>query len=317
MIKKVSLITGVAGTIGSNLAKNLIKKGHYIYGIDNFSSGKVINIKDILKNKKFSLIKCDLSNITNLVKCKKKFKKKIDYVWLLAANSDIKAGVINPNVDFKNTFFATRNSLIFFFNKFKINTRIFFASSSAVYGNKKKKLSEKEKKYFPISNYGESKLLSEIFINDFCKERKLKYIIARFPNVVGKPFTHGIINDLANKMRKNKSLKVLGNGEQQKPFVHVSELVSSIKFLMTKDKVKNLYLLGPNDKGVKVKKIVKLLCEYFNFKKKIYYEKKSYGWNGDVSRYSYEVKKINEAGFKFKLSSSDAIKLAIKEKYDD
>lgn len=317
MIKRVSLITGVAGTIGSNLAKDLIKNGHYVYGIDNFSLGKIENIKNILKNKNFRLIKCDLSNIDKIKKYNVNIKKKIDYMWLLAANSDIKAGVNDPNVDLKNTFFTTKNSLVFFYSKLKANARIFFASSSAVFGNKKNILNENEKKYFPISGYGESKLLSEIFIDDFCKRKKFKYIVARFPNVVGKPFTHGVIFDLANKIQKNNLLKVLGNGTQQKPYIHVSELIGCMKFMMYKKKVENLYLLGPNDKGITVKKIVDLLCKYFNFKKKIIYGKKNFGWNGDVPKYFYNVKKLNKTGFKFKLSSHQAIKLAIKEKYDN
>ena len=60
-MKKISIITGVAGTIGSNLAKKLIKKNHIVYGIDNFSLGKIKNLKNILKKKNFKLIKCDLS----------------------------------------------------------------------------------------------------------------------------------------------------------------------------------------------------------------------------------------------------------------
>ena len=53
--KKISLITGVAGTIGSNLALSLIKQGHLVYGIDNFSLGSKKNLKKIIKNKNFNL----------------------------------------------------------------------------------------------------------------------------------------------------------------------------------------------------------------------------------------------------------------------
>ena len=114
-----------------------------------------------------------------------------------------------------------------------------------------------------------------------------------------------------------KILKVLGNGEQQKPYVHVSELINCMLFLTFKKKISNLYLLGPNDNGITVKKIVNLLSNYFKFKKKIKYGKKNYGWIGDVPKYFYDTKKLNKAGFKFKLSSFNAIKLAIRERYDN
>ena len=56
------------GTIGSNLASELIKLGHIVYGIDDFSLGKKKNLDLLNKNKKFKLIKCDVSNFKELKK---------------------------------------------------------------------------------------------------------------------------------------------------------------------------------------------------------------------------------------------------------
>ena len=59
--KKISLITGVAGTIGSNLANYLVNKNHIVLGFDNLSLGKKNNLKKIIKNKNFKFFKCDVS----------------------------------------------------------------------------------------------------------------------------------------------------------------------------------------------------------------------------------------------------------------
>ncbi len=313
MKKKISLITGVAGTIGSNLASSLIKQGHLVYGIDNFSLGKKKNLKEIINDKNFNLFKLDLSNDINISKFKK--LKKIDYLWLLAANSDIRSGLKDASVDLNNTFLTTVKSLNGFLLKLSKNAKIFFSSSSAIYGNIKTKLNENHKNFFPISSYGESKLLSEIYLQDFCKKNKINYVIGRFPNVVGKPFTHGVIFDLANKIKKNSFLKVLGNGKQQKPYVHVVELIKCIEFLIFKKNKNKIFLIGPNDNGVSVKKITKIICKYFNYNKKVMFGKKNYGWVGDVPKYSYDPQKLNQCGFRFKLSSSEAIVLAVKERY--
>ncbi len=313
MRKKISLITGVAGTIGSNLASSLLRKGHLVYGIDNFSLGSKKNLKKIINNKNFNLLNLDLSNDIKISKFKK--IKKIDYLWLLAANSDIRAGLKDASVDLNNTFLTTVKSLNGFLTKLGKNSKVFFSSSSAIYGNIKKKLNENHRKFFPISSYGESKLLSEIYLQDFCKKNKIKYVIGRFPNVVGKPFTHGIIFDLANKIIKNSFLKVLGNGKQQKPYVHVAELIQCMEFLILKKNKGKLFLIGPNDDGVTVKKITKIICKYFNYNKKVIFGKKSYGWVGDVPKYRYDTTKLNKSGFRFKLSSSEAIVLAVKERY--
>ena len=315
MRKKISLITGVAGTIGSNLASSLIKQGHLVYGIDNLSLGTKKNLKEIINDKNFSFFNLDLSEDVDVTKFKK--IKNIDYLWLLAANSDIRAGLKDANVDLNNTFLTTVKSLNGFLSKLNKNSKVFFSSSSAIYGNIKKKLNENHKNFFPISSYGESKLLSEIYLKDFCKKNKINYIIGRFPNVVGKPFTHGVIFDLANKIKKNSFLKVLGNGKQQKPYVHVIELINCIEFLIFKKNKDKIYLIGPNDNGVSVKKITKIICKYFNYTKKVIFGKNSYGWVGDVPKYSYDTKRLNNEGFRFKLSSSEAIALAVKERYSN
>ena len=101
-------------------------------------------------------------------------------------------------------------------------------------GTIKINLMKKKKNLVPISNYGENKLLSELYIKRFCIFNKLKFLIFRFPNVVGKPFTHGVIFDLANKLKKNKILRVLGDGSQKKPYVHVEELIKCMFFLSIK-----------------------------------------------------------------------------------
>ena len=121
--KKISLITGVAGTIGSNLALSLIKQGHLVYGIDNFSLDQK-KFKKNNKNKNFNLFNLDLSDDIKISKFKK--IKKIDYLWLLAANSDIRAGLKDASVDLNNTFLTTVKSLNGFLKKLTKNSKVFF-----------------------------------------------------------------------------------------------------------------------------------------------------------------------------------------------
>ena len=316
MKKKISLITGVAGTIGSNLAKLLINKNHFIYGIDNLSLGNKKNIKDLINNKNFEFIKCDVANEKELSK-KISLKLKIDFFWLLAANSDIKNGSKSNKIDLRNTLFTTIKSLNYFSKNMKKNSKICFSSSSAIYGNYHSKFRETDLNLNPISNYGQCKLLSERYLINFCEKKKIKYLILRFPNVVGKPFTHGVIFDLTRKLIFDKKLKVLGNGSQKKPYVHVSELVQCMHYLMNKELKFNIYLLSPKDNGISVKEIANCLKKIFKINKKIIYENKIFGWPGDVPIYSYEIQRLKKTGYKFNLSSKDAIIKAIMERNID
>ena len=310
------LITGVAGMIGSTLLAKLIKrKDLYIIGLDNFRLGKKKYIKPFYRLNNFEFFNVDASKkIQNFKLLKTLKKRKLSEIWLLAANSDIASGVKNPDVDFKNTYLTTYNVLNDCDKFIKKDTKILFSSSSAIYGTVKKIISENTAPLKPESNYGSMKAACESFISSYSYKNNLKSFIFRFPNVVGSNLTHGVIYDLSKKiLSKKKHLEVLGNGEQCKPYSDVDEIVNCMIFLKKK-KNKNLinfYNIGSNDKGVKVKEIVKLLIKKFRYKKKIKYQNKKYGWPGDIVTYRYSTLKMKKAGFRFKLSSIEAIEKTI------
>lgn len=314
--KKIILITGVAGMLGSELITKLIKKNYIIIGIDNFTLGKKKFIKAYLKSTNFRFFKINLSKrIKNKKLINYLGNKKLNEVWHLAANSDIKSGIHNPEVDFKNTFLTTFYTLELIKKNINKNTKFIFTSSSAVFGNIKKIINEKTPALYQCSNYGSFKLASEAIISSYSFLHNIKSYIFRLPNVVGKNLTHGVVFDLSNKIKndKNTFLQVLGNGNQCKPYSYSSEILDSILFVLMKKHSKfiNYYNLGTSDKGVKVKEIVSLLKKKFNYKKKIVYEMSSAGWKGDVPKYKYSNKKLNKLGYKFALSSFHAVKKSI------
>ena len=316
MKKNVILITGCAGFIGSNLTNYLLNKKIDIIGIDNLKLGKVNNIKKFLGDKKFLFKKLDISKLSKIDLFLKNISKKnkIDTIWHLAANSDIKDGFKNPDNDFTNTFLTTYN-LIKVCKKYKIKNFV-FASSSAIYGNlKNKKLAEDTGPLLPISTYGAMKLASEAIISA-AKESFLKKIyIFRFPNVVGTPSTHGVIHDFVNRLKeKPKELKVLGNGKQKKIYMHVDELIESMYCVFKKSKNKiSLFNLGPRDDGVTVKFISKETVKYFKKNKKISYQKKKQGWVGDVPFFRYSTKKFQKFAPHIKTYSKPSVEKAVKE----
>ena len=103
------LVTGGAGFIGSHLVDRLLRKGHKVICIDNFLLGKKIHLKNALKYEKFKIFDFDLLNIEDLDSIFR--DNKFDFVYHLAANSDIKAGVESTNRDLQLTFLLTYNVL--------------------------------------------------------------------------------------------------------------------------------------------------------------------------------------------------------------
>lgn len=318
MVKNTIIITGSAGMLSSALIEKLINKKTVIIGIDNFRLGSKDNIRKLLKYKNFYFFKINLNKkisnnkLINFLK-----NKKILEIWHFAANSDIKKGVNNPDIDYEDTFLTTYYVLKFFSKYLTKKSKFIFTSSSAIYGEVKGKITDQTFAQRPQSNYGSMKLASESIISSFSYANGFNSFIFRLPNVVGKNLTHGVIYDLSNKIKKkkNKFLQVLGNGNQCKPYSHASEIINCMIYIISKYHLNlvNHYNIGNNDKGVTVKYIVKLLKKKFSFNKKIIFQNSKIGWKGDIPKYQYNSKKLRRIGFKFLMNSEQAVKKTINE----
>jgi len=301
------LVIGGAGFIGSILVKELLKKNTDIVVIDSLSLGSV----DYVDTAKVEFHQININNVQKILKVLR--GAQIDEVWHLAANSDIVAGVDDMNIDLEDTFMSTVSTLKIM--KVLKCKNLYFASSSAVYGFNKKRLYEDIGPLMPISNYGAMKLSSEALISASLESFLEKVCIYRFPNVVGVPATHGVILDFVKKLKKNMSnLEVLGNGTQQKTYLHVSELVEAMLFINNNTgNGLNYYNIGAMDDGVFVKQIAEETVKIVSPGATIKYQNSDQGWVGDVPRFYYSVEKLKELGWVPKMSSLEAVKRAILE----
>lgn len=303
------LITGGAGFIGSHLSDYLLADKHKVVAVDNLCLGRKENIKHLLKNKNFKFFKADVNNLKTM---RKVFSNgKFNIVFHLAANSDISVSYEKPDIDFKRTFLTTYN-ILNLMRQFKVK-RIVFSSSSAVYGESTKVLSEEKGPFVPESHYGAAKLASEAFISSFVENYGFQAWIIRFPNVVGERATHGVIYDFINKLKKNPNqLDVLGDGEQYKPYFYVKDIVEAILYVRSNsnDKI-NIYNFGV-DSRTKVKDIARLVIKEMGLNAKIKYSGGDRGWIGDVPEFKYDLSKIKALGWKAKITSTEAVRKSIR-----
>lgn len=315
--KPVSIVVGCAGFIGTNLVAELLKLGKTVVGVDNFSKGSQTNINRYSEHPEFRFIKKDLSirsECSDAFNFANQFGVVVE-VWHLAANSDIPAGINDSDVDLKDTFLTT--SEILRRMKFDSIRTIYFASSSAIYGDLGgRPVHEEVGPLLPISNYGAMKLGSEALISAAAEAFLSKACIFRFPNVVGVPATHGVILDFASRLKLNsKSLNVLGNGSQQKSYLHVSDLVSAMLKIARHTSAAKIDVvnIGPNDNGVSVKWIAEKVVERMSPGAIIIFGSLSKGWVGDVPRFNYITIKIQDYGWSPALGSEQAVSRAISE----
>ena len=304
------LVTGGAGFIGSHLCDALMAKSHKVKVIDNLLLGRMDNINHLKDCEQFTFIQADLLDIQTI---KKIFSEsKFDMVFHLAANSDIQKGSNDPEVDYNLTFNTTFNVLQCM-REFEVK-KLFFASTSAIYGETYENLTENYGPLLPVSNYGASKLASEAFISAFSASYNIQTWMARFPNVVGGRLTHGVIYDFIAKLRKNQSvLTVLGNGEQYKPYLYVKDLVEGILYICkNSDERFNIYNLG-SETRTRVSEIAQMVIEEMNLKATILYTGGDRGWIGDVPEFKYDLSKIHSLGWFAKHDSNTSVRLSIQK----
>ena len=217
---KVILITGVAGFIGSNLAKNLYKivKNITIVGIDNLNDYYDVNLKqerleDLSKYKTFKFIKANLQDKNVILNIFKEYQPKI--VINLAAQAGVRYSLKNPDS-------YIESNIIGFFNILEAChhypvEHLVFASSSSIYGsNKKIPYSVEDKTDRPVSFYAATKKSNELMAYTYAKLYKIPITGLRFFSVYGPAGRPDMAYfSFTNKLVNNEDIQIFNHTEQE------------------------------------------------------------------------------------------------------
>jgi len=304
------MVTGGAGFIGCYLCEALLDKGMKVICVDNLQRGNENNIHPLMKNSEFKFINQDATDQKALEDVMEQYK--IDFVFHLAANTDLWESMRDPEIEHINTFLTTKalvNAM-----KAKGVKDLFFSSTSAIYGEQTGEGFKEDDKLFPISYYGAAKMASEAYIYAFAHMNDFNALIFRFSNIIGGKMTHGVIRDFILRLNETPDhLDVRGNGYQTKPYCHVTELIRAIM------------MLAGTTTGIQILNVGATTCTNVRFIAStvvnemgltgipINYEDQSIGWKGDVAFYEYNVDKANTLGWKTEMTSDETIKLTVKE----
>jgi UDP-glucose 4-epimerase len=310
------LVTGGAGFIGSHLVDALMNRGFFVRVLDDLSHGDLKNLDSWFDDSRFDFVEGDLKD--SEVACKS--VKGVDLVFHFAANPDVRLGESDPSVHFNENLLVTFNVLEAM-RKSKTAKKIVFASSSTVYGEPGVfPTPEDYQPLLPISLYGASKLGCESLISSYCYTFDLRGIVLRFANIVGSRAKHGVIVDFVRKLEQNPvSLEVLGDGEQEKSYLHVSDLVSAVFVglgVFDASKPLEIFNVGSLDQ-VDVKRIAEIVCEEMGLQNvKINLTggvDGGRGWKGDVKTMLLSSGKLSSLGWKPRLNSEEAVRQCCRE----
>lgn len=298
------LVTGGAGFIGSHLCESLLSQGDSVVAIDILSSGSIENIANIQNHSNFKFYEADLLDIEQM-RCILQ-ENKTDIVYHLASNTNVSKGEESYIFDFQQTF-ETTLTVLKLLHEFSIN-KLFFSSSSTIYGEVTQPINETNCNIRPISYYGASKLASEAFISAFAEKYNVQVWIVRLANVVGNRMVHGVIPDFVKKLKDNPSeLVVLGSRERMKPFVYIDDVINGIMLIIKKAiEPYNVFVIG-NDTETSIQNIAKMVIQEMNLNAKIIHVKEGKSWLGDIEKYCCSNEKIKQLGWKITYTSDDAV----------
>ena len=253
------VVTGGAGFIGSHLVELLSKKKEIkkIFILDHLKDGSVKNIKHILKNKKVILKKVDIRENKTIIKLFKNTK----CVFHLAAMSDVVPSITNPNNYLETNIMGTMNVLESM-RKNKVN-KIIYAASSSCYGIPKKYPTNEKEIINPKYPYAFSKNIGEQMIKHWSNVYNINFISLRLFNVYGtRSRTHGAYGAALGVFLKqklsNKPFTVVGNGNQKRDFLFVTDVVRAFYKACKTKKVGEIYNLGAGNPQT-INYLVKLL----------------------------------------------------------
>lgn len=310
-------IVGGAGFIGSHFTDALLAspKTRRVTLFDNFSSGREWHYEAHASDPRLKVVRADASDISALMAT----MEGHDWVIHLASNPDIARAVSEPEIDFYRGTLLT-NNVVEAMRRAGLH-RLLYASGSGVYGDTGETLvAEDYAPMLPVSTYGASKLACESLIASYCSMFGLRACAFRFGNVVGPRQTHGVGFDFLRSLRARPNrLRILGDGQQSKPYVHVTDVVQAVLCAAGKATAPFSVFNVATDDAVTVNEIADLAVETLGLAAMPArdYTGGSRGWRGDVPVVRLDSTRIRSFGWFPKWNSREAVRHSLQEMKSD
>lgn len=238
------LITGVAGFIGSNLAKSHLNQGDEVYGVDNLSTGQMRNVH---KLEGLNFINSSASESIDSL------PKKVDVVYHFASPASpekymaqaLNTMEVNTTGTLKLLEYASKN-----------DARLIFASTSEIYGDPL--VSPQQEIYWgnvnpigPRSVYDEAKRFGETFVAHFQREKLANAGIIRIFNTYGPnmdPYDGRVVSNFIRQALQGTPLTIYGSGEQTRSFCYIDDLVRGIMSMASSTQLGPINLGNPEER---------------------------------------------------------------------
>jgi len=295
------VVTGGAGLIGSHLAERLQATNDVVVA-DDLSKGTQDRVPDGVE-----FVEADLTDPADVERV---VTDDVDIVFHLAAYTD--TNYDRPRQLFEENSEMTYN-LLERMDDVGVDNFV-FTSSSTVYGEAPRPTPEDYAPLEPISIYGASKLTDEALLSTYAHSYEMTAWCFRFANIVGPKQRGNVIPDFIEKLLDDpETLEILGDGRQEKSYLHVSECVDAMCHVVEHaDEALNTYNLGTRT-TTSVNRIANIVADELGLDPEYTYTGGDRGWIGDVPKMRLSIEKLSALGWEPTQSSDEAVRRATAE----
>jgi len=296
------LVTGGAGLVGSRLAADLAADNEVVVADDLSNAER----DDVPAGVEF--VEADLTDPDRVAEV---VTGDLDAVFHLAA-ADKYVDTDDPRSQFEVNGHMTY-TILERMDEVGVD-RIAYTSSSTVYGEAPRPTPEDYAPLEPISVYGAAKLSEESLLSVYAHSHDFTVWNFRFANIVGPRFGAGVVPDFVEKLRADPDrLVILGNGRQEKSFMHVTECSEAIQHVVEHaDGAMNTYNLGTRT-TTSVTRVADIVSDVMGLEPAYEYTGGDRGWTGDVPKMRLSIEKLSALGWEPALSSDDAVREAARQ----
>lgn len=295
------VITGGAGFVGSHLADRLAGDNDVLV-VDDYSNGT----RDFVPSK----VTTHEGNLTDSDVVSEAITSDVDGVFHFAAAKAVNTD--EPRAQFEDNLAMTYNVLE---RMAEVGVEeLVYTSSSTVYGEAPRPTPEDYAPLAPISPYGAGKLAEEGLISTYAHNHGVRAWVFRFANIVGPRLRGAVIPDFVEKLREDpETLTILGDGRQEKSYMHVSECLDAMTFAVREaEDDLNVFNLGTRT-TTSVDTIADIVSDELGLDPTYEHTGGDRGWTGDVPRMRLSVEKLAALGWEPTQSSDDAVRQATRE----
>jgi UDP-glucuronate decarboxylase len=259
MPKKI-LVTGGAGFIGSHLCRRLLQEGHDVLCVDNFYTGTKDNILDLMENKKFELLRHDITFPLYV---------EVDEIYNLACPASPVHYQFDPVQTTKTSVHGAINMLGL---AKRTKAKILQASTSEIYGDPE--VHPQPESYWgrvnpigPRACYDEGKRCAETLFFDYYRQHNVKIKVVRIFNTYGPnmlPDDGRVVSNFIVQALQNKDITIYGDGSQTRSFQYIDDLIEGMVRMMNTENFTGPVNLGnPEEFSIKAlaEKILELIPE--------------------------------------------------------